>query len=254
MNKKPKEIIKYNKAKWRHRVLISVATEGWIRFEWAHARYGQIIPVNWSAAGFDIAYTAVGYSVEDAYNVIAKQALQQDAEWLITIEDDVLIPPDTLVKFAKYIDEKKTPVVSGLYFTKGNPSEPLIFRGRGNGIYDDWKLGQKVWADGLPMGCLLIHCSILKYMWDNSEEYVLPDGEKTRKIFETPRSINFDMLTGAYERKEGTQDLYFFNRLMDEQVLKKTGWPEIGKKKYPFLCDTTILCKHIDRATGKQYP
>ncbi len=40
-------MIKQNKIKWRKRLLVSTPTEGWIRFEWAYARYGQIIPVNW---------------------------------------------------------------------------------------------------------------------------------------------------------------------------------------------------------------
>ncbi|KKN05477.1 hypothetical protein LCGC14_1086840 [marine sediment metagenome] len=37
-------------------------------------------------------------------------------------------------------------------------------------------------------------------------------------------------------------------------ILKKVGWPDAARKKYPLLCDTAIICKHIDRATGKQYP
>ena len=75
------------------------------------------------------------------------------------------------------------PVVSGLYFTRGYPSEPLVYRGRGNGYYGDWRIGDKVWADGVPTGCLLIHCSILRAMWKDSEEYQV-SGQTLRRVFE----------------------------------------------------------------------
>lgn len=245
------EIVKYNKVDWKKRLMISTPTEGWIRFEWAHARYGQVIPVNWSASGFDINYTVAGYSIDDAYNIIAKKVIELDVQWLIIIEDDVLVPPDTFLKFAKYMDENTIPIVSGLYFTKGNPSEPLLFRGRGNGVYHDWDLGDKVWVDGLPMGCLLLNCSILRYLWNESGEYALPDGERTRKVFETPKFVEYDILTNFFGKKEGTQDLNFFDRIIENKVLEKTGWE---MKEYPFLCDTTIFCKHIDRKSGMIYP
>jgi len=249
-----KEIIKYNNVKWKKRLLISTATEGTVRFEWAHSRYGQVIPVNWSAAGFDISYTVAGFSIDDAYNIITKKAIEIDAEWLIIIEDDVLIPPDTFLKFSKYIDDGDIPVVSGLYFTKGNPSEPLIFRGRGNGVFHEWELGSKVWVDGLPMGCLLMNCSILRYLWNESEMYKLPDGEKTRRVFVTPKIIEYDILTNFFSKKEGTQDLCFFDKIIENKILGKTGWSKVKGKRYPFLCDTSIFCKHIDRNTGIQYP
>ena len=58
-----------------------------------------------------------------------------------------------------YMQQGDVPVVSGLYFTKSEPSEPLIYRGRGSGAYLDFRMGDKVYADGVPTGCLLIHHS-----------------------------------------------------------------------------------------------
>lgn len=248
------EIVQYNKKKWRKRTLVSVATEGWIRFEWAHARYSQIIPVNWECSGFDLSFTVCGYSIDDAYNVITGKALEMGVDWLIIIEDDVLIPPDCFLKFAAYMNEGKEAVVSGLYYTKGEPCEPLLFRGRGNGSFHDWELGDKVRVDGLPMGCLLISTKILRHCWDNAEGYKLPDGAETRQVFLTPKFTWLDPETGAYMRKEGTQDLYFFDHVMDNDVLKKVGFDELAEMEHPFLCDTTIFCKHIDRQTGRQFP
>jgi len=243
-------VLQMTKVDWKRRLLISTPTLGLVRYEWYHARSGQVIPVNWQAFGFD----PMGYSIDDAYNLIVYHALGvKKTTWLLTIEDDVIPPPDAFKRISEYMDSEKIPIVSGLYYTKSLPAEPLVFRGRGNGSFYNWELGEKIWCDGLPMGFLLIHTSILRWMWDNTEEYQIHTGEKIHRVFETPRNIWFDK-SGAYQRQEGTQDLYFFDRLTEWDVLKKTGWSKIARKKYPLLCDTNIFCWHIDRMTGKQYP
>jgi hypothetical protein len=118
-------MIVHNEEAWRKRILISTPTEGWVRFEWSHARYGQIIPVNWACGGYSVNYSKngyhpLGYSIDDAYNLIAWFALEKQMEWLLIIEDDVIIPTYCFLKMTEYIDNGKIPVVSGLYFTKGD--------------------------------------------------------------------------------------------------------------------------------------
>ena len=242
--------------------MIGVPTEGIIRIEWAAHRYGQIIPINWQMGDFTISYSpdhspsveAVGFSIDDAYNVIIKHAINQRVEWLLTIEDDVLVPHDLFLKIAQYMEEKKYPIVSGLYYSKGNPSEPLIFRGRGNGVFKDWEMGDKVFCDGIPFGCMLVHMSILKHLYEVSPEYTAPNGDKVKKVIETPRKKYIDPETKAYMTQVGTQDLYFCDRLIKDNIFEKTGWDLIANQKYPFLCDTSIYCGHIDRQTGVVYP
>lgn len=256
------EILKNTNVRWKKRLLISTPTLGLIRFEWAHARYSQIIPVNWESTGFDVWYSKqnylscnpIGFSIEDAYNLITKRAIDLNVEWLIIVEDDVIIPADCFARFTKYMEEGKVPVVSGLYYLKSNPTIPLVFRGRGTGAFTDFKPGDKVWCDGVPMGCLLVNMSILKRMWETSEQYTLSNGEKARRVFETPRKQFLDPETGGIHTMMGTQDLYWCDRIIDEGVLKSSGWGKIGRRKYPFLVDTSIFCKHIDLNTGIAYP
>ena len=116
-------------------------------------------------------YSPLRYQVADAQNLIVREVVQRDFEWLLLIEHDTCLPPDGFIRFNEYIRNADTPVVSGLYYTKTRPSEPLVFRGRGTSFYDDWKLGDRVWCDGVPTGCLLIHAGILRAMWAESEEY-----------------------------------------------------------------------------------
>jgi len=147
--------------------------------------------------------------------------------------------------------DEDIPVISSLYFTKSDPPEPILYRGRGNSYFRDWKLGDKVWVDGIPFGCTLIHGSIIKAMWKESPEYSI-SGQITRRVFETPAKSWSDP-QGNILSNRGTSDLAWCERIMKENFFEKSGWSKYQKMKYPFLVDTNIFCKHID-TNGRQYP
>jgi len=254
-------------ATWTNRILIAIPTTGLVRIEWMMARYGQVIPTNWSQVEmvqWMSTYVPLEYQLPDAENLIAKKVVEGDYEWFLSIEQDNLIPPDAFLRLNEYMTENKTPIISGLYYTKSHPAEPILYRGRGNGSFRDFKLGDKVWCDGIPFGFTLIHGSIIKALWNESEEYMVGN-EVTRRVFSLP---NYNVGNFGFENKEddpeapadgrfaytrGTTDLAFCKRVMKDKIFEKAGWPEYQKKKYPFLVDTNILVQHIDN-TGRQYP
>jgi hypothetical protein len=95
---------------------------------------------------------------------------------------------------------------------------------------------------------------LMKMMWDDSPEYKpAGHGEIVRKIFEVPTKV-WVTEEGYFNTLSGTSDLTWCTRVIDEKYFEKAGWPELQKKKYPFLVDTNIFCKHIDRDTGVQFP
>lgn len=248
----------------QNRVLVGVPMTGMVRAEWMLARYGQIIPTNWSQVDmiqWINQMSPIGYDVADARNKCVQKAVQEDFEWLFFIDHDVLLPPDTFIRINDYMREDKYPVVSGLYFTKSNPPEPLMYRGRGTSFYKDWEFGDKVWVDGIPMGCTLINVKVLKEMYKVSEQYRATDGEVVRRVFDTPRKLQKDE-NGNLNAQHGTEDLLWCTRAMEEKFLEKAGYPNIQKKQYPFLLDTGIFCRHItneghrypDHVTGTNYP
>ena len=241
----------------RSRILIGTPTLGTIRMEWALSRFGAVIPCNWSSASIPIGMGNVvplHYLVADGQNLIVQHALEQNFEWVLLWEDDVMAPLEVFLKFNEYMKKCTIPIVSGLYFTKGNYSEPIVYRGNGHSCFDDFKMGEKVWVDGVPTGMLLIHTSILRLMWNESKEYVTVGGLKTRMVFKTPVDVFYDPQSFTPTGSGATSDLNWCGRVIREKVLERAGWSEIGKKKYPFLCDTTIMCPHIDLNTGIQYP
>lgn len=255
-----------NKGTWTNRILIAVPCTGLVRIEWVMAKYAQIIPTNWSQVEMIQwlnTYAPLEYQLPDAENLIAKQVVLNDYEWLLSIEQDNVVPPDSFVRLNEYMIAKTAPVISGLYYTKSVPPEPILYRGRGNGSFRDFKLGDKVWCDGIPFGFTLIHGSIIKALWNESEEYTVGN-EVTRKVFALP---NFNIGNFGFENKEqdkenpsgrfaytrGTTDLAFCKRVMRDKIFEKAGWPEFQKKKFPFLVDTNILVQHIDN-NGRMYP
>jgi hypothetical protein len=237
------------------RLMISVPLTGLIRAEWALARYGQVIPCNWSQveviSWMDM-FSPMGYLVADARNIATHNFIKGGFEWLFFIDHDVILPPNTFVKLNEYMLQGDIPIFGGLYFTKSMPSEPLMYRGIGTSHYRKWKLGDKVWIDGMGMGCTVIHRSIMQAIYAESPEYNI-GSDRVRKVFETPGNQAYDAEKAAWITTGGTEDLTFYQRLKTDGLLKKAGWPKYQKMQYPYLCDTSIFCKHIDW-NGIQYP
>lgn len=241
----------------RKRILVGIPYTGLLRAEWVVARYSQVIPCNWSQV--DIIkwldpHSPLGFLVADARNVVVDEMLKDDFEWLLFIDHDVVMPPGTIVKINEYMLKPDYPIVSGLYFTKSVPSEPLVYRKRGTGYYNKWKLGDKVMVDGVPMGLTLIHRSIIDEIAKISETYtILGENRTLKRIFETPCRTYFDPETHTWNNSVGTEDLEFCSKILENDILEKAGWSDLAKEEYPFLVDTSLFCRHID-FSGVQYP
>ena len=237
------------------RIMVGIPMTGLIRSEWMMSRYSQVIPCNWSqveALQWMNQYSPLDFTVADARNFIACAAVQQGFEWLFFIDSDVMIPPGTFIKLNDLMIKKEYPVWSGLYFTKSVPSEPLIYRGRGTGYYADWKMGDLVEVDGVPMGCTLISVKLLKVLYDSSPTYQA-GSLSLREIFITPRKVWYSPEHRNWFTSTGTEDLAWCTRVMEEDALRKAGFDEFADKEFPFVIDTSIFCRHIDM-DGIQYP
>lgn len=240
----------------QRRIMVGIPMTGLVRAEWMLARYGQVIPCNWSQVDciqWMDQYTPIDFMVADARNVIVHNFIQQGFEWLFQIDHDVVLQFDTFLRINQYMLEGKVPMLSGLYFTKSVPSEPLIYRGRGNSYYSDWKLGDKVWADGIPSGTTLIHRSILEVLYEESPSYEVMPGLVVKEVYETPAKVWFDPEERNLYAATGTEDLALCTRIMEQGVFTKAGWPEYQEMEFPFLCDTGIFGRHMDN-NGISYP
>jgi hypothetical protein len=128
----------------------------------------------------------------------------------------------------------------------------MVFRGMGQGSYLDWRMGDKVWCDGVPTGFLLIHMGIIRAMWEDSEPYMMR-GVETRRVFDTPRDLWTDPETKSHNTLNGTSDLAWCTRVMKGGYFAKAGWHDYEEKRWPFLVDTRLACKHCN-PNGEMFP
>ena len=255
----------------RIKVLIGTPTLGVIRMEWHNAWGALVVPTNWHNSML----TPQQYLTHDAQNLIVAEALRRQIDYVIFVEDDNLVPPDLFLKLRGYMERNKDrtqgiPVVSALYHVKGTHytpcpctpgcrSEPMIYRGRGTGPYVStptgkpaWKSGDKVWADGVPTGCVMIHTSLFREQAKTAPHYTLTSlGQPMDawRIFDAPREV-VDGGAAGYQRIVGTSDLAWCEAIMRDDILAKARWPYVARRRYPFLVDTSLRSGHIDRDSG----
>lgn len=202
-----------------------------------------------------------GHEVGQAYNVAIEAILTNPGlkkfKYILTLEHDNIIPymPNTQGPLMTlYNDiEKGYDAVGGLYWTKGNPSMPLIYGdpreirgikkkneqagmfkvrfpakvqkkvrvGTVNKDGHDWHDGELVECNGMGMGFTLFKLDLFR-----DERFIKP-------WFKTAQEHTNDGM------KMYTQDLYFFENF------RKLG--------YKCAMDTRIKLGHIDLASGIIY-
>ena len=238
------------------RVMFGIPMTGIIRSEWHWSQSALVTPTNWSQGMFAWGlptYHPLGFPVADARNIIVDKAIKDGFDWLFFIDHDVLLPSDTLIKWNWRMLADELPVWGGLYFTKSYPAEPLVYKGRGNTFHNKFKIGDEVWCDGMGLGCHMIKVKLLEIMCADAEYYSPRPDIKVKRLFESPSYQKVDEEGKIIGNFKGTEDLPWYDKVMKGGYLKKAGYPKLHRKRYPFLCDTSVFCKHID-FSGIQYP
>ena len=157
----------------------------------------------------------VGAAYENLFEMILDNPELSQWKYILTIEEDNIPPPDGLLKLYENMD--RFDVIGGLYWTKGELGQPMIYGDPGimpkNFIPQQPRTGQIQPANGLGMGFNLFKIESLKKV--------------PRPWFKTLQE--FDRISGA---RVYTQDLYFYER----------G----AKEGLRYACDCRILVGHLD--------
>lgn len=205
---------------------VEVGLHPWVVEGWKR----MIKPMNVPVYDMIISGHEVGEAYCESINQLLTNPGLKGYNYVLFCEDDILIPfmPDSfgpLIGLFKHMD--KYDVASGLYWTKGEPSLPLIY-GDGNinhpvpfKVNTDWKPGDVVDVNGCGMGFVLMKRSIFE------------DPRLEKPYFKSVNEIE-GMLMKGY-----TQDLYFYEKI------KKLG--------YKICVDTGIRVGHLDVATEIVY-
>jgi len=165
----------------------------------------------------------VGKPIAEARNDIMKMAIDNNADFLFMLGDDVLAPADTIIKMLQRMwDDPSLTLLTGMYWTKHWPTQPYIWRGVQRGPYMDWKYGEFFEVDYAGCDCLLIRLT-------DEIKALGPDWFSTN---------------WKWNREDGpaliaTEDFYFYTKTR-----------KAGIKLY---CDSTVQCVHEDRNSGAQF-
>lgn len=175
-------------------IVVGVASrsESWLTpIAWGISIATQTFPINTNTAWLQV----MGEEVGDARNQIVEEALKLHADKIMFFDDDTVPPQNAITQLTYVLNQKgisvggKVAVVGGIYCSKTDLPEPLVFMESGQGAYWNWKAGEvfKCWAIGC--GCMLVDTEIFKHI-------------------EPPY-----FKTTYQEGKIGTEDLYFCDKV-----------------------------------------
>lgn len=164
---------------------------------------------------------AIGLEVGEAYsttiaNILANPELSK-WKYILTLEEDNMPPPDGLLKLYENMD--KFDAIGGLYWTKGEMGQPMI--------YGNTKDMPKNFIPQIPQVDSIQECHGLGMGFTLFKLDIFKDEKIPRPWFRTIQEYNPGVGSKAY-----TQDLYFFENA--------------GRVGYKFACDTRVKVGHYD--------
>jgi hypothetical protein len=194
-----------------------IPTRGLIPARVVESWMGLIAPMNNAFLRIFVQGMEVGDAYNQAVELILGHEQIRDFKYLLTLEEDNVPPPDGLLKLYESMDDYHA--VGGLYWTKGEGGQPMIY-GDPKGILAFQP--QQVQVDtvqecnGLGMGFTLFRMELFR------------DEKIEKPWFKTVQEWTPHGGTAM-----GTQDLYFFGNA------RRAG--------YRVACDTRVKVGHVDQ-------
>ena len=203
-----------------------VPTRGMIHARVIQSWFSLMAPMNQKFIRVFLTGMEVGDAYSQAVSWIAADPELRNWTYLLTLEEDNMPPPDGLLRLIEAIEGRvdgvKYAAVGGLYWTKGEQGQPMIY---GNPLEAPLNFIPQMpqpetvqRCNGLGMGFTLFRMSMLL------------DERLGTPLFKTEQSFTPGVGARSY-----TQDLHFFERA--------------GKWGYHFACDTRVKVGHYDANT-----
>lgn len=217
-------------------IAILTPTLGKVSMHWTTSLLDLIWPMNCGRAFLPM-MDQKGDEIGEVRNRLVKMALESaeqngiDLEYVFWLDDDVIIHRAALLALASHDAD----IASGVYFSKTDFGEPLIFDGPSSGTckFEPNKILNKWgWANGLS----LIRTSVYKRMMEDLDLGVDKYGNPA--FYKQPE---FGMVNGEL-RLGGTEDFHFFENA------SKLGYRPVVD------CTLPAFGWHYDLNTRTGYP
>lgn len=179
---------------------------GMVPLEWANVFRVLMTPLNYGLVNFFTVDTKGGEIAEGRNNCV-HQALASDTDdmevtHLFWWDDDVICDPAAIMALIRH----ERDIASGVYFSKSEYSEPLIFPGPGGGT-SPFLPGQAFETWGHGMGLTLVRIGVYRRMMEAFPD--LPRDKYGRFGWYRTEGLQDAKLEGNVLWVGGTEDLYF---------------------------------------------
>lgn len=202
--------------------IIICPTRGMLSSRVVSSWMGLVKPMNqWVLGPIFFKGFEVGDAYEAALNWILSSPDFKKVKYLLTVEEDNIIPWDALLRLLEAIDGYDA--VGGLYFTKGIEGQPMC--------YGPTEIVPRSMVPFLPAPDTLQPCNGLGMGCTLFRLKMFRDGKIEKPFFKSQQEVT---PTGF---KMFSQDLYFFNNA------KSAG--------YRFACDARVKVGHLDVETDE---
>lgn len=195
-----------------------IATRGVIPWRVVSSWMSLMSPMNQKFLRIGVENMEVGEAYNKAVETILENPELSKWKYMLTIEEDNCPPPDGLLKLYESMD--KFDVVAGLYWTKGEAGQPMI--------YGNPSVMPKNYIPQIPLINTLQHCNGLGMGFN------LFKIDMFRKI-PKPWFKTLQEFIPGQGTKMATQDLYFYEKA--------------ATQGFKFACDTRIKVGHWDQNT-----
>ncbi len=216
-------------------IAVCTPTLGLLHVNWVAAFMELIWPLNTGKAQLFV----TGKPVAEARNETVARAMSIENEdrevtHLFWVDDDVIVPRTALLQLLRH----RRPIASGVYFTRAELAEPLIFPCAGGGTQEFVPdRGYEVWGHG--MGLTLIETNVYRRMRQELDlgidRFGYPAWYRTTGGEDV--HVEKGLLTGV-----GTEDLYFLDKV---RGIGLTGFVDTSANAFGW---------HHERKTNKGYP
>lgn len=196
-----------------------IPTRGVIHYKVVQSWMNLMVPMNQKFLRMFVAGLEVGDAYNSAVELILANPELSKWKYILTLEEDNCPPPDGLLKLYENMD--KVDVVQGLYWTKGEGGQPMI--------YGDPQSIPLSFVPQIPLIDQLQICNGLGMGFDLFKLDIFKDPKVQRPFFKTMQEH-----TPGVGTKVMTQDLYFFEN--------------IHRLGYKVGCDNRIKVGHYDSA------
>lgn len=193
-------------------LLIAIPSIGLVRMEFLMAMIANRGAMH---IGMPCSYGyTIGRPYPQCHEELADIAVNQDFKYILFVEDDILLPPNAILKLVKADKD----VITGIYWDRrtGDDSHILVSKNYGE-LLDLDKEEEIFEIDNAGIGCVLIKTEVLRNI--------------AKPWFDV--GVIDDIVTS-------TSDVWFYHKL------KKAGYKAYAHKG--------VQCGHIDGDTGRIYP